>query len=60
MRQKMAYFRRFWVEELRHSETLFAKKRYTLIPLQRISDDFGLRSPVIQKTFQTKSAKPLS
>ena len=27
------FFRRFWVKEARHSETMFAKKRYTLIPL---------------------------
>ena len=33
VKTKMVYFRRFWVEELRHSETIFAKKRYTLIPL---------------------------
>ena len=29
--KKGAYFRRFWVKELRHSETIFAKKRYTSI-----------------------------
>ena len=24
------FFRRFWVKELRHSQTIFAKKRYTI------------------------------
>ena len=27
------FFRRFWVKEPRRSENIFAKKRYTLIPL---------------------------
>ena len=31
MQKKMAHFRRFWAKELRHSETIFAKKRYTSI-----------------------------
>ena len=43
----MAYLRRFWVKEPHHSENVIARKRYTLI--WRIYDDFGLRSPVIQK-----------
>ena len=29
--KKWAYFRRFWVKEPRHSETISAKKRYTYI-----------------------------
>ena len=38
---KMAYFRRFWVKvEFRHSETISAKKRYTLIPLYRSTRHF--------------------
>ena len=44
----MESFRRFWVKEPRYSETVIARKRYTII--WRIYDDFGLRSPVIQKT----------
>ena len=46
----MAYLRRFWVTEPRHSETVIARKRYTLI--WRIYDDFGLRSgsPSFRKT----------
>ena len=42
-------FQRFWVKEPRHSETNFAKKRYTLTPLC-ISDDFGLKSPSHSET----------
>ena len=45
----MAYLRRFWVKEPRHSEAVIARKRYTL--LWRIYDDFGLGSPVIQIFF---------
>ena len=42
----MAYLRRFWVKEPRHSETVIARKRYGLYTLiWRIYDDFGLRSP---------------
>ena len=42
---KMAYylffFRQFWVKEPRHSENIFARKRYTLINLRR----FGVEQP---------------
>ena len=31
MQKDIAYFRRFWAKEPRHSETIFAKKRYTSI-----------------------------
>ena len=52
----MAYFRRFWVKKPRHSETLFAKKRYTsiLAHVSTISDDFGLRSPRHSETIFAK------
>ena len=51
-------FQRFWVKKPRHSENIFAKKRYTLIWL--ISDDSisKLRSTVMQKTFSQKKGIP--
>ena len=52
----MAYSRRFWVKEPRHSETVIARKSYTLI--WRIPDDLGLRSPVIQKTLLPERGIP--
>ena len=44
------------VEEPRHSETVIARKRYTLI--WRIYDDFGLRSPVIQRPLSPERGIP--
>ena len=44
----MAYLRRFWVKEPRHSENVIARKRYTLI--WRIFGDFGSREPCHSKT----------
>ena len=55
-KKKMAYFRRFWVKGPRHSENVFDRKRYILI--WRISDYFGLRGPVIQKTFSPERGIP--
>ena len=36
-----------WIKEPRHSESDYAKKRYTLILRSTIYDDFGLGNPVI-------------
>ena len=45
--KNIARFRRFWVKELRHSETIFAKKRYTSI-LARVGEDIDLSSMPFQ------------
>ena len=54
-KKNVVFFRRFWVKEPRHSETVIARKRYTLI--WRIYDGFGLRSPVTQKTLSPERGR---
>ena len=49
--------RRFWVKEAPSFRKRFRQKK---VYLSTIYDDFGLRSPVIQKTLQTKSDTALS
>ena len=41
-------------------KSISTKKRYTLIPLQCMSDDVGLRSPVIQKGIFAKKRYTLT
>ena len=55
----MAYLRRFWVKEPRHSKNVIARKRYTLI--WRIFRRFWVKEPRHSETIsQTKKGIPLS
>ena len=45
------FFPIVWVKEPRHSETIFANKRYTLIYRNTSIVALGSRSPVVQKPF---------
>ena len=50
MQKKMSYylfiFRRFWVKEPRHSENIFAKKRYTSIVAHVGSATYPVNNPM--------------